>query len=53
MRMKDKVCVVVGAGRGPGEGVGNGRATALLMGKEGGKSSPPIATSHPHCRLRQ
>jgi NAD(P)-dependent dehydrogenase (short-subunit alcohol dehydrogenase family) len=35
MRMKDKKVVVVGAGQSPGEGMGNGRATALLMAREG------------------
>jgi NAD(P)-dependent dehydrogenase (short-subunit alcohol dehydrogenase family) len=37
MRMKDKTAVIIGAGQGPGEGMGNGRATAVLMGREGAK----------------
>jgi len=37
MRMKDKVAIIVGAGQSPGEGVGNGRATAILLAREGAK----------------
>ena len=37
MRMKDKVAIIVGAGQSPGEGVGNGRATAMLLAREGAK----------------
>lgn len=36
-RLKDKVCVVVGAGQTPGAALGNGRATALLFAREGAK----------------
>jgi NAD(P)-dependent dehydrogenase (short-subunit alcohol dehydrogenase family) len=35
MRMKDKRAIIVGAGQSPGEGVGNGRATAILLAREG------------------
>lgn len=34
-RVKDKVAIVVGAGQTPGHDVGNGRATALLLAREG------------------
>lgn len=37
MRLKDKICVVIGAGQGPGEGMGNGRATCLRFAQEGGR----------------
>ncbi len=37
MRMKDKVGIVVGAGQTPGETIGNGRATAILLAREGAK----------------
>jgi NAD(P)-dependent dehydrogenase (short-subunit alcohol dehydrogenase family) len=33
--MHDQVAVVVGAGQTPGETIGNGRATALLLAREG------------------
>lgn len=36
-RVMDKVAVVVGGGQTPGEDVGNGRATALLLAREGAK----------------
>jgi NAD(P)-dependent dehydrogenase (short-subunit alcohol dehydrogenase family) len=35
MRLRDKTAIVVGAGQSPGEGIGNGRATALLLAREG------------------
>ena len=35
MRLKDRVAIVVGAGQSPGEGIGNGRATAVLLAREG------------------
>jgi NAD(P)-dependent dehydrogenase (short-subunit alcohol dehydrogenase family) len=35
MRVKDKVAIVVGAGQTPGETIGNGRATAILLAREG------------------
>lgn len=35
MRMKGKKVVIIGAGQSPGEGMGNGRATAILMAREG------------------
>ena len=34
-RMAGKTAVVVGAGQSPGANVGNGRATALLLAREG------------------
>lgn len=37
MRMKDKVGIVVGAGQTPGDTIGNGRATAILLAREGAK----------------
>src|SRR5436853_7874002 len=36
-RVADKVAVVVGGGQTPGETIGNGRATALLLAREGGR----------------
>jgi len=36
-RVAGKVAVVVGAGQTPGETVGNGRATALLLAREGAR----------------
>ena len=35
MKLKDQVCVVVGAGQTPGETIGNGRATAIVYTREG------------------
>jgi len=35
MRMKDRKAIVVGAGQSRGEGIGNGRATAMLLAREG------------------
>ena len=35
MRVRDKVAVIVGAGQSPGTGIGNGRATAMLLAREG------------------
>ena len=35
IRLAHKVAVVVGAGQTPGDTIGNGRATALLMAREG------------------
>jgi NAD(P)-dependent dehydrogenase (short-subunit alcohol dehydrogenase family) len=35
MRLEGKVAVVVGAGQTPGETIGNGRATSLLLAREG------------------
>jgi NAD(P)-dependent dehydrogenase (short-subunit alcohol dehydrogenase family) len=37
MRMKDKAGIVVGAGQTPGDTIGNGRATAVLLAREGAK----------------
>jgi NAD(P)-dependent dehydrogenase (short-subunit alcohol dehydrogenase family) len=34
-RVADKVAIVVGGGQTPGETIGNGRATALLLAREG------------------
>jgi NAD(P)-dependent dehydrogenase (short-subunit alcohol dehydrogenase family) len=36
-RVKDKVAVVFGGGQTPGETIGNGRATAVLLAREGAK----------------
>ena len=36
-RLKNKVCVVIGAGQTLGERVGNGRATAIRFAREGGQ----------------
>lgn len=36
-RMEGKVAIVVGAGQTPGETVGNGRATAILLAREGAR----------------
>ena len=36
-RLKNKVCVVIGAGQTLGETVGNGRATAIRFAREGGQ----------------
>ena len=37
MRLKDQVCVVVGAGQTPGETIGNGRAAAITYAREGAR----------------
>ena len=37
MRVAGKVAVVVGAGQTPGDTIGNGRATALLLAREGAR----------------
>ena len=37
MRLKDQVCVVVGAGQTPGETIGNGRAASITYAREGGR----------------
>ncbi|MCO5203384.1 MAG: SDR family NAD(P)-dependent oxidoreductase, partial [Chloroflexi bacterium] len=34
-RVRDKVAIIFGAGQTPGETIGNGRATALLLAREG------------------
>ena len=36
-RVEGKVALVVGGGQTPGEGVGNGRATAILLAREGAR----------------
>ena len=36
-RLEGKAAVVVGAGQTPGETIGNGRATALLLAREGAR----------------
>src|SRR5215475_881753 len=36
-RVADKVAVVMGGGQTPGETIGNGRATALLLAREGAR----------------
>lgn len=37
MRLKDQVCVVVGAGQTPGKTIGNGRAAAITYAREGAR----------------
>ena len=37
MRLETKVAMVMGAGQTPGETIGNGRATAILMAREGAR----------------
>ena len=37
MRLEGKIGAVIGAGQTPGPGIGNGRATALLLAREGAK----------------
>ncbi|MCS6891436.1 MAG: SDR family oxidoreductase [Rhodovarius sp.] len=37
MRLRGKIAIIVGAGQSPGQGLGNGRATALLMAREGAR----------------
>ena len=37
MRLEGKVAIVVGAGQTPGETIGNGRATSILMAREGAR----------------
>lgn len=36
-RVADKIAIVVGGGQTPGETIGNGRATALLLAREGAR----------------
>jgi NAD(P)-dependent dehydrogenase (short-subunit alcohol dehydrogenase family) len=36
-RVADKIAIVVGAGQTPGETIGNGRATAMLLAREGAR----------------
>lgn len=36
-RVRDKVALVIGAGQTPGETVGNGRATAIMLAREGAR----------------
>jgi len=36
-RVQDKVAIVVGGGQTPGETIGNGRATAIVLGREGAR----------------
>lgn len=36
-RVKDKVAIIFGGGQTPGETIGNGRATALVLAREGAK----------------
>ena len=36
-RLKDKIVIVVGAGQQPGDTIGNGRATSILLAREGAK----------------
>jgi NAD(P)-dependent dehydrogenase (short-subunit alcohol dehydrogenase family) len=36
-RVQDKVAIVVGGGQTPGETIGNGRATAMLLAREGAR----------------
>ena len=39
-RLQDKIAIVVGAGQTPGETIGNGRATAVLLSREGWRVLP-------------
>ena len=34
-RVESKCAIVVGAGQTPGQTIGNGRATAIVLGREG------------------
>src|SRR5260370_29094097 len=36
-RVQDKIAIVVGGGQTPGETIGNGRATAVLLAREGAR----------------
>ena len=36
-RVQDKIAIVVGGGQTPGETIGNGRATAILLAREGAR----------------
>ena len=36
-RVDGKVALIVGGGQSPGEGLGNGRATCLLLAREGAR----------------
>ena len=36
-RVAGKVAIVVGGGQTPGETIGNGRATAIVLAREGAK----------------
>ena len=36
-RVADKVAIVTGGGQTPGETIGNGRATAVLLAREGAR----------------
>src|SRR5687767_3783316 len=36
-RVEGKIAIVVGGGQTPGETIGNGRATALVLAREGAK----------------
>ncbi|MCK5550018.1 MAG: SDR family NAD(P)-dependent oxidoreductase, partial [Hyphomicrobiaceae bacterium] len=35
MRLKDKICIIIGAGQQPGDTIGNGRAVAIRFAREG------------------
>jgi NAD(P)-dependent dehydrogenase (short-subunit alcohol dehydrogenase family) len=37
VRLRDKTAIVVGAGQTPGETIGNGRATSILLAREGAR----------------
>ena len=36
-RVENKIAIVIGAGQTPGDTIGNGRATAILLAREGAK----------------
>src|SRR5262245_53680927 len=36
-RVEDKCAIVVGGGQTPGQTIGNGRATAVVLGREGAR----------------
>jgi NAD(P)-dependent dehydrogenase (short-subunit alcohol dehydrogenase family) len=49
-RVQGKAAVVVGGGQTKGETIGNGRATAIVLAREGARSSSPIGTWRPRKR---
>ena len=54
MRMEGKRAIVVGAGQTPGDTIGNGRATSLLLAREGAEVlavDRDLASAEETCRL--
>jgi len=45
-RVEGKAAIVVGGGQTPGQTVGNGRATAVVLAREGRACAWPIAISN-------